>query len=576
MRFGSLRSSFTMRSLAIASLTLLSWGLVHAEPPKAALNADETTATKTAESKLALDKAIMSEIQDNTEIMKNLGYLSDVIGPRLTGSANLERANKWAAEKMKEYGLTNVRLEPWEIPVGWERGSVSMKLVDPGEKILIAASAGWAPGTNGKITGEVVILNITKKEDLEQYKGKLKNAIVLRGNPANVGPVIPPPPPADRADNRPGPMGDRPAPRRAEAPPRSGPDAANRYADLMALRREMGEFFKAEGVAAVITDSAKPHGLLVTTGSWRQGDRGNQPEGPTTLYVAHEHYALLHRLITEYKIAPKVELEVTNRFIPGPVTVYNTVGELPGSEKPDEFVVLGAHIDSWDLASGTTDNGTGTSVVLESARTLAKLARQGMPPKRTIRFVLFSGEEQGLFGSKEYVRRHMDEMPRTSMALVHDTGTGKVLSIGTQNRPAVVKVLAPELESLTAVGFEGLTLASSGGTDHLSFDARDVNVPGFACKQDPDEYRFTHHTQSDTFDKAKEPNLIQGAQVMAVTAMRVANLPEMLPRDRPQPMQRRRGEPEPKKDAPKPEEPKKGEPAPDKPMRLSETKKSGM
>jgi Zn-dependent M28 family amino/carboxypeptidase len=243
-------------------------------------------------------------------------------------------------------------------------------------------------------------------------------------------------------------------------------------------------------------------------------------------------------------VKTKVEVEVTNKFIPGPVTVYNTVGEIPG-EKADEFVVVGAHLDSWDLAQGTTDNGTGSCVVLETARLIAK---SGVKPKRTIRFVLFSGEEQGLHGSKQYVARHKDEMPKTSVALVHDTGTGKVLGFGLQGREVIKPIMDRELVSLkNADGFRGVSLRSMGGTDHLSFEA--AGVPGFACDQDMDEYRLTHHTQSDTFDKAKEPNLIQGAQVMAVTAMRIANLPDLLPRDKPKGnFGGKRGQPEEKAD----------------------------
>lgn len=563
--------------IALPLIAALGLTVARAEAPDK--KPDDAT-TKAADPKAVLDHKIMGEVKDHSQIMKNLGYLSDVIGPRLTGSANVERANKWTKEKMEEYGLSNVHLEPWEIPVGWERGTVRMKLIDPSEKTLLAASAGWAPGTNGKVTGEVVVLAARTKADLEKYKGKLKNAIVLRGAPSLILPVTDTSyGPASSSPSRP--AGNRrrggeppPEPKKDDAkpdaakaddakkteekapppqPPRMGDPA--RFAEMMAFRREMNEFLKAEGVAAVLTDSNKPHGLLNMTGAWREGDRGSQPEGPPTLFVVHEHYALLYRLVTEYKDHPKVELEVTNKFTPGPVTVYNTVGEITGSEKPDEFVVVGAHLDSWDLGTGTTDNGTGSCVVLETARVLGALAKQGIRPKRTIRFVLFTGEEQGLHGSKQYVKRHKDELPKTSVALVHDTGTGKVTGFGLLRRVDVQKVMAPELESLKEVGFGGLTLDGiQGGTDHWSF--HQAGVPGFACNQDIDEYRFTHHTQSDTFDKAKEPNLIQGAQVMAVTAMRVANLPDLLPRTDKVETGRQREEPkkdEPKKaDAPKP------------------------
>ncbi|MBO0697977.1 MAG: M20/M25/M40 family metallo-hydrolase [Zavarzinella sp.] len=505
----------------------------------AATGRAQETAEKAA---LELDAKIMEDAQKTSEIMKNLGYLSDIIGPRLTGSANLKHANEWAAEVMKKYGLTNVHLEPWEIPIGWERGTASMKLIDPDNgRSLTVASAGWSPGTNGKVVGDVVILNARSKADLKKYKGKLKNAIILRGEPAKVAPVTdlsygPGQPRGPRKDGEKGPEAKADA---KKADNKKADDQGNEpkapdrfkggFGQDMAFQRELAEFLRAEGAAVTLRDSAKPHNLLVTTGGWpRNTDRGNAPEPLPSLFIAHEHYALLHRLASRPAPAvTKVEVEITNKLIPGPITVYNTVGEIPG-EKADEFVVLGAHLDSWDLAQGTTDNGTGSCIVLETARLIA---RSGVKPKRTIRFVLFTGEEQGLHGSRQYVTRHKDEMPKTSVALVHDTGTGKVLGFGLQGREAIKPIMDRELVSLKNIGFTGVTLRSMGGTDHLSFEQ--AGVPGFACAQDMDEYRLTHHTPSDTFDKAKEPNLIQGAQVMAVTAMRVANLPDLLPRERP-------------------------------------------
>jgi Zn-dependent M28 family amino/carboxypeptidase len=267
------------------------------------------------------------------------------------------------------------------------------------------------------------------------------------------------------------------------------------------------------------------------TGNWTQ--TGTIPEdGLARLFITHDHLTLLYRIIKEQKITPTVEIEVTNKFVKGPITVYNTVGDIKGSDKPDEIVVLGAHLDSWDLGTGTTDNGTGSSVVLECARVLGKLAKEGVKPKRTIRCILFTGEEEGLHGSRQYCIKHKDEMDKHDACLVHDTGTGKVDNFGALGRVKVQQLLANELDSLKEIGFVGLVAGGmAGGTDHASFNA--VGVPGLACHQDPDEYRFTHHTQTDTFDKAKAPNLIQGAQVMAVTAMRIANLAEMLPKELP-------------------------------------------
>ncbi|MBA4063673.1 MAG: peptidase M28 [Isosphaera sp.] len=470
-----------------------------------------------------LDRLAVAEVKARSELMKNLQYLSDVIGGRLTGSKNLERANNWTADKMKAYGLENVRLEPWEIPVGWERGRASMRVVEPQTKTeLLIAAAGWTPGTKGKVTGDVVVLKARTKAELQQYKGKLKNAVVLVSPPANVKPIT------DLS------YGPPTGPPKKEEPKKDEPKKIDEQlvrAELQpgGMGADLTEFLKAEGAACLCSDAGKPHGLLVTTGGW-PADRAAAEARMPRVYMAHEHYAMLYRLAGRADQATRVEVEIENTFVPGPITVFNTVGEVVGAEKPDEFVVVGAHLDSWELASGTTDNGTGSCIVLETARAVAALAKAGHRPKRTIRFALYSGEEQGLHGSRKYVERHKDELPRHSAALVHDTGTGKVTGFGVLGRESCKKILDVELAGLKAVeGWQGLTLGGiRGGTDHWSYHT--AGVPGFACNQEIDEYRLTHHTQSDTFDKAKEPNLVQGAQVMTVTALRIANLPELLPR----------------------------------------------
>ncbi len=492
-----------------------------------------------------LDRAIIAEIKSKSELMKNLQYISDVIGGRLTGSKNLERANNWTADKMKSYGLENVRLEPWEIPVGWERGHAYMKIVEPdnGRELTIASMA-WTPGTKGKVTGDVVVIKARTKADLQQYKGKLKNAVVLTGAPANVKAITDlsypaPPGPVVREPRKEEPKKEEPknGDPKKEEPKKEGAGGERPFGggggggdgfQPGGLGNELTEFLKAEGVACRVMDSTKPHGLLNMTGGW-PADRVAAEARLPVVFMTHDHYALLYRLATRENAVTKVEVEIENKFIPGPITVYNTIGDVTGSEKPDEIVVVGAHLDSWDLGSGTTDNGTGSCVVLETARVIAALAAQGDRPKRTIRFCLFTGEEEGLYGSKRYVEKHKAEMDQHSAALVHDTGTGKVYGFGLHGRKSVQTVLEPELTTLATIeGWKGLELRGMGGTDHLSFHA--VGVPGFACLQDMDEYRLTHHSQSDTFDKAKEPNLIEGAQIMAVTAMRIANLPELLPR----------------------------------------------
>ena len=356
-----------------------------------------------------LDKAIISEVKANSELMKNLQYLSDVIGARLTTSKNMERANNWTAEKMKAYGLENVKLEPWEVPVGWERGKATMKILAPDTgRELMVASAGWTPGTKGKVSGPVIILKSGNKEELHKYKGKLKGAVILSRPPTPVAPVTDlnyigrPPPKKDAAGKE--------EPKRDNAKKDEKGDGKKDEVrkgegrkDGQPPRRPGGfqpgigvdtEFLKAEGAACMVSDAGKPHSLLVTTGGWPTDRAAAEARFPR-VYMAHEHYALLYRLVSRADAETLVETEIENTFVPGPITVYNTVGEVRGSEKPDEIVVVGAHLDSWDLAQGTTDNGTGSCVVLEAARTIATLAKQGQRPSERFAFASSPGKSRG-------------------------------------------------------------------------------------------------------------------------------------------------------------------------------------
>ena len=463
----------------------------------------------------AADAQILAEIHDHSEAAQNLEYISDNIGPRLTGSTQLKAANDWTAETFRKYGLTNVHLESWKIAHTWARGTAKARIVSPAEHPLTIASAGWAPSTNGAVRGPVVYFDAQKKEDFEKFRGKMKGAIVITQKPESLSPPQKEEPFADVAR----PM-QAPLPRKGDSIPVSP------FAAQAAVARERNEFFKQEGVAAVLRDSNKPHALLNMTGvGGEKFDIGSIP----TAFITGEGYRMLYRMLQHGPV--EVEIEITNTIGDAATDVYNTVAEIRGSEKPDEVVILGAHLDSWDLGTGSTDNGTGSAAVLEAARALAKL---NLKPKRTIRFVLFSGEEEGLVGSKRYVQSHKDELDKISAVLVHDTGTGKVLTLGLhdnyQDREIVDKVLAPlgDLKLLEP------SMVRTFGTDHASFD--DVGVPGFWCVQDGAEYTKTHHSQSDTFDKVWKDDLNQGAQVLAAWAYNTAQLPDMLPR-RPLPYQ---------------------------------------
>jgi carboxypeptidase Q len=441
---------------------------------------------------LEANRQIIQFEKENSEVMAILQYLSDHIGPRLTGSENMQRASEWTAQKMKEYGLVNVSLEPFTIPRGWQRGHVEMTMLEPFEHPIEAASMGWTPGTRGTVKGAVVLFDPQSEAEMQSFKGKLRGAIVLRGAPANVNQHFPKPNGTDEIGERTQPQED--------------------------WRSKLNDFMHREGVAAILRDSGKPHQLLNMTGSW--GASNPLP----TLFITNEDYSRFYRLIKE-GVTPKARLRVEARFTKGPVTVYNTVGDIQGSEKPDEYVICGGHLDSWDLGTGTTDNGTGSSVTLEAARILAKL---GLKPKRTIRFVLFCGEEQGLHGSQAYVQAHKDELAKISGVFVHDTGTGRVNGIGLHGSGHLQPMFEMELAALKDLGVERYSNFLMGGTDHASYYA--AGVPGFWYMQESADYNLTHHSQSDTYDKALKDDLIQGATAMAICVYNVAQLPDLLPR----------------------------------------------
>jgi hypothetical protein len=493
-----------------------SWSQTAAPAQAAPTAATDVKRADKASSATEVERDVIADIKSNSEIMKNLTYLCDVIGPRLTSSPALKRANEWTAEKMKAYGLTNVHLESWSLPEGWERGTAQARMIEPdNQRPLLIASNAWAPGTNGKIEGDVVAITASKQSELDPYRGRLKGAIVLSGPPAELR--------ALEDMEKPGGMFFN-----ALAPRQQGG-----FGGFFGGRLRQ-DFAKKEGAAVIMSDAASPLGLLSTGGPWLGSDRPSAANNLPNVTVNHEQYAMLWRLATRPppddnspRPRTRIEIEVTNKFVPGPLNIYNTVGEIRGSEKPDEVVVLGAHLDSWDLGQGTLDNGTGVAVVLEAARELAK---SPTPPRRTIRFILFTGEEQGLLGSAAYVKQHKPEMPRISACLIHDTGTGKVTGMGWTGVSDLKPVIESELTVLKELGVEQLYGRSFPGSDHVPF--QNAGVPACMFNQEIAGYRIAHHTSADTLDMAHEADLIQGAQVMAVTALRIANRDEMLPRRR--------------------------------------------
>jgi hypothetical protein len=469
-----------------------------------------------------ITRKIIDEGEKRSQVMKNLEYMTDMIGPRLTGSKKLKRANEWTAEKFKEFGCENVHLEGFEFGRGWQRGIAYGRMTAPYEMQLDFRALAWSPGTKGIVSGPILVLDAKSPGDLDKHKGKLKDAIVLLVPPANLKPDFHPH--ARRMNSKEFKEEETSWPNN---PPRvhgqEAEERSRRSREIAPVMQKFQEMTRNEMPALVIMDSARDHSQFEagTGGSRIPGTS----EGAPTVTMTHEHYSLLYRL-AKRGVEVRVEMEARNYFEDDDTKSYNTIAEIRGSEKPNEVVILGAHLDSWDMGQGATDNGTGSIAVLEAARVLKAI---GAKPKRTIRFILFGGEEQGLLGSQAYAEAHKGELAKISGVFVMDTGTGRIRGIGTEGNEQVIPIFRNLLAPFKEMGVLYVNPRVQIGTDHISFHRR--GVPGFAFMQDAIEYRSsTHHTQTDTLDKVLPEDLIQASIVMAATAYNVAQLPSLLPR----------------------------------------------
>jgi hypothetical protein len=456
--------------------------------------------------------ALIAQATDtaSSQVMQTLQHLSDVIGPRLSGSAAMRKANDWAAERLRSYGL-DARLEEYAFGVTWERGPASFRITAPFTRAVTGHSWAWTVGTGGKaVAGPVVLADLSTPESLEVYRPKLKGAWVLARPSQEIwNSDGPPMSPADSARIK--------AARELRATLTADTSAPAVFARRQ-FALDLPYLLRAAGALGTLIDGAKEHALMTMSGS------PTRVAPLPNVVISHEDYTLFERLLRA-GTTPRFEGRIENTLGRKPVPQWNTVGELRGSEKPGEVVILGAHLDSWDLGTGTTDNGTGSAVVIDAARTIAK---SGVKPKRTIRFILFSGEEEGLLGSRAYAAAHSAEADSIQAVLVLDNGTGRIVGQALQGRDELADLWKELLAPVAALGADSVRSAMKNGTDHLSFIP--YGVPGFNFDQEWRGYFHTHHSQSDTYDKAVPDDLRQATAVMAVTAVELANLPTLLPR----------------------------------------------
>jgi carboxypeptidase Q len=483
----------------------------------------------------------------NSKVMDYASGLMDSIGERLTGSPNMKRANEWTRDQLTAMGLSNAHLEPWgPFGRGWANQYVNVRMTSPDIAPLLVYAKAWTPGTNGVVTGKCIRVNIEKKEDFDKYKGKLAGMILIFGPDAEVKPIIDAPYKRYTDD-------DLAKTAEYQIP---GERPAFRFADFVKRQqfvKELNQFLADEKVLAVIDHSRGTAGggtvFVQSGGSYKTGETATIPQ----LTMASEHWSRIARLLDKKKDVT-LELNVTNTFYDDDPMQYDTIAELAGTDKKDEVVMLGAHLDSWHAGTGATDNGAGTIVMMEAMRILKAL---DIKPRRTIRIGLWSGEEEGLLGSQGYVEQHFGSRPpmddpgmkgmptlmrreagpvtvKPEQAKVSgyfnvDNGTGKIRGIYLQENEAVEPIFEAWMRPFKDLDMTTITMRNTGGTDHQSFDA--VGIPGFQFIQDPVEYESrTHHSNMDVYDRLQPEDLKQMAVIVASFVYNTAMRDQMLPR----------------------------------------------
>jgi carboxypeptidase Q len=500
-----------------------------------------------------VDLEMMSRIRyegfRDSKVMDFASGLMDSIGERLTGSPNMKRANEWTRDQLAAMGLSNAHLEPWgPFGRGWANQYVNVRMTSPDVVTLLAYPKAWTPGTSGVIQGKCVRATIADKKDFDKYKGKLSGMIVILGADAEVKPITEPPY-KRLSDDDLSKLADYQVP--ADRPPFNFADFLKRQQFV----KDLNQFFADEKVLAVIDHSRGTSGggtvFVQSGGSYKPAETATVPQ----LTMASEHWTRIARLLQQKKDV-SLELNVTNTFYDDDPMQYDTIAEIPGTDKDkkDEVVMLGAHLDSWHAGTGATDNGAGTIVMMEAMRILKAL---DIKPRRTIRIGLWSGEEEGLLGSQGYVehhfgaRPHMDEPGMKDMPTLLrreagevtvkpeqskisgyfnvDNGTGKIRGIYLQENAAVEPIFEAWMKPFKDLGMTTITVRNTGGTDHQSFDA--VGIPGFQFIQDPIEYETrTHHSNMDVYDRLQPDDLKQISVIVAGFVYDAAMRDQMLPR----------------------------------------------
>ena len=507
----------TFRNAFIALLLIASF---------AASSLDETP-----QADWAMAAKIREEGFQRSQVMDIVGYMTDVLGARLTLSQDMKRAQAWAKAKMEKLGLVNAVIEPFmDYGAAWDNEYFSLHMLEPDYQYMMGYPLAYTPGTDGKVTAAAVIVNLQTKADRDKYKGKLKGMAVLATPPVALNPAAMPQGVTRRTDEDLRKLEEAitpPAPRAAAAP--AGPPNP----DVLRAEEKI-DFYKAEGAVAVLQCDSGTFGVVrgfgrpgVNADKWsREKDLASMP----IIAVTPEHYNRMYRILKR-DIPVKIELEVRNRIGAAVEKACNVVGEIPGSDLKDEIVMIGAHYDSWHASSGASDDAGGCAVALEAARILKAV---GAKPRRTIRVALWGGEEQGLHGSREYVAKYFGDpkagtkpaYDKFSVYFNQDYGAGAFRGVNLQGNEFVRRIFAEWMKPFRDLGFTALAIQSVGSTDHVSFDR--ANLPGFQFLQDG--VGFGGHANMDFYDTLVPEDLMKNSVIMAAFAYQAAMSDARIPR----------------------------------------------
>jgi carboxypeptidase Q len=556
--------------LSAAALLSAAVTLYAADKPKSKANAAPAQVDPYAEVQpttenldLTMYQRIRDEGLNHSHVMEFASALTDGIGPRLTASPNAKKANEWTRDTLTKIGLENAHLEDWgEFGLGWQQLNTWARMVTPDTAVLILQATPWSPSTPGPVTGDVAFVSLQSEKDFDQYRGKLAGKIVLLGAMREV-------PPVDKAlltrytEAELEELAQFPISERGGLSPELQARIRARMERLRLLDK-VAQFLVDEKVAAVIEPSRDGENGGGSGGTFFDDNGATLGRTPyvaasrvkvPVAVAAIESYGRLFRL-TQAHVPVSVEIDIETKFTGEHEHAYDTVAEIPGTDPnlKDQVVMLGGHLDSWIAGTGATDNGAGTVVAMEAVRILKAL---GVQPRRTIRIALWTGEEQGLFGSKGYVKEHfgsaalstapdqlalpefmrraagpLEVKPEQRLISAYfnvDNGSGKIRGVYLQDNGAIAPIFAQWIAPLKDLGVTTLTMRNTGGTDHLSFDA--VGIPGFQFIQDDLDYESrTHHSNQDVYERLQAADLKQIATVEAIFVYNAAQRDKMMPR----------------------------------------------